>query len=257
MWSFVSVCGVNWKFTVFCTTMDCLKANRLLDCTQQVLLISAVAQHPETRLSVCVCVSVWLVSCESVWGSPGLCTGGIGGFAEGESPSLTPSFRTGLPPCESVIVIQAFTPYNFLHILAHTLTHLDRVLLDQRQKQGSSGMAASKPWTLVFREAVIRMLQCRLKALRRLFQRQPERFPCRTVSTVLWTVIGFPLGSKADVYLRKACIRHSLTGYYGKHRPTLLLYIKLYIVTFKFISFEEFFTFICRHLVKFESFKKE
>uniref|UniRef100_A0A8C1AXJ4 Ribosomal protein S6 kinase n=2 Tax=Cyprinus carpio TaxID=7962 RepID=A0A8C1AXJ4_CYPCA len=41
-------------------------------------------------------------------------------------------------------------------------------------------MAASKPWTLVFREAVIRMLQCRLKALRRQFQRQSERFPCRT-----------------------------------------------------------------------------
>ncbi|XP_052451702.1 ribosomal protein S6 kinase alpha-3 isoform X6 [Carassius gibelio] len=41
-------------------------------------------------------------------------------------------------------------------------------------------MAASKPWTLVFREAVIHMLQCRLKALRRLFQRQSERFPCRT-----------------------------------------------------------------------------
>lgn len=132
------------------------------------------------------------------------------------------------PLSESVIVIQAFTPYIFLHTLAQTLTHLDRVPLDQRQKQGSSGMAASKPWTLVFREAVIRMLQCRLKALRRQFQRQSERFPCRTVSTVLWTVIGFPLGSKADVCLRKACIRHSLTGYYGKHRPTLLLYIKLY-----------------------------
>ncbi|XP_073686417.1 ribosomal protein S6 kinase alpha-3 isoform X3 [Garra rufa] len=41
-------------------------------------------------------------------------------------------------------------------------------------------MAASKPWTIVFGEAVIRMLQCRLKALRRQFQRQPERFPCRT-----------------------------------------------------------------------------
>ncbi|XP_039540963.1 ribosomal protein S6 kinase alpha-3 isoform X3 [Pimephales promelas] len=40
-------------------------------------------------------------------------------------------------------------------------------------------MATTKPWTLVFGEAVIRLLQCRLKALRRLFQRQPERFPCR------------------------------------------------------------------------------
>lgn len=126
----------------------------------------------------------------------------------------TPSFRTGLPPPrESVIVIQAFTPYNILHILAHILTHLDQVPPDQRQKQkqGTSGMAATKPWTLVFGEAVIRMLQCRLKALRRLFQRQPERFPSRTVSTttVLWTVIGFLFCPKADVYLRKACIRHS------------------------------------------------
>lgn len=128
-----------------------------------------------------------------------------------------------------MIVIQAFTPYNFLNILEHTLSHLDRVPLDQRQMQGSSGMAASKPWTLVFGEAVVRMLQCRLKNLRRLFQRRPEKFPCRMVSTVLWTVIGFPLGSNADVYLRKACIRHSLTGYYGKHRPSLLLYIKLMI----------------------------
>ncbi|KAL0156634.1 hypothetical protein M9458_047880, partial [Cirrhinus mrigala] len=62
----------------------------------------------------------------------------------------------------------------------HSLTHLDRVPSDQWQKQGSSDMAASKPWTLVFGETVIRMLQCRLKALRRQFQRQPERFPCRT-----------------------------------------------------------------------------
>ncbi|XP_051538894.1 ribosomal protein S6 kinase alpha-3 isoform X3 [Myxocyprinus asiaticus] len=33
---------------------------------------------------------------------------------------------------------------------------------------------------LVFGEAVIRTLQCRLKALRRLFQREPERFPFKT-----------------------------------------------------------------------------
>lgn len=38
--------------------MDSLMAHSLLDCTQQVLLISAVAQHPETRLSVCVYVSL-------------------------------------------------------------------------------------------------------------------------------------------------------------------------------------------------------
>lgn len=128
----------------------------------------------------------------------------------GESPSLAltlPPSGLGFPPCESVIIIQALTPYNFLHILAHILTHLDRVPPDQRQKQGSSGMAATKPWTLVFGEAVICMLQCRLKALRRLFQRQPERFPSRTVSTttVLWTVIGFLFCPRADVYLRKAC----------------------------------------------------
>ncbi|XP_056104955.1 ribosomal protein S6 kinase alpha-3 isoform X1 [Rhinichthys klamathensis goyatoka] len=101
----------------------------------------------------------------------------------GESPSLAltlPPSGLGFPPRESVIVIQALTPYNFLHILAHILTHLDRVPPDQRQKRGTSGMAASKPWTLVFGEAVIRMLRCRLKALRRLFQRQPERFPSRT-----------------------------------------------------------------------------
>ncbi|XP_052398719.1 ribosomal protein S6 kinase alpha-3 isoform X5 [Carassius gibelio] len=41
-------------------------------------------------------------------------------------------------------------------------------------------MGAFKSWMLVFGEPVICMLQCRLKALRRLFQRRPERFPCRT-----------------------------------------------------------------------------
>uniref|UniRef100_A0A8C2A6T2 Ribosomal protein S6 kinase n=1 Tax=Cyprinus carpio TaxID=7962 RepID=A0A8C2A6T2_CYPCA len=41
-------------------------------------------------------------------------------------------------------------------------------------------MASFKSWMLVFGEPVICVLQCRLKALRRLFQRQPERFPCRT-----------------------------------------------------------------------------
>lgn len=71
-------------------------------------------------------------------------------------------------------------------------------------------MAATKAWTLVFGELVIRALRRRLKVLRRLFQREPERFPFKTVSTAPWMVIGFQLGSKADVYLRKACIRHSL-----------------------------------------------
>ncbi|XP_055039075.1 ribosomal protein S6 kinase alpha-3 isoform X8 [Misgurnus anguillicaudatus] len=41
-------------------------------------------------------------------------------------------------------------------------------------------MAATKAWTLVFGVPMIRVLQCKLKALRRLFQREPERFPCKT-----------------------------------------------------------------------------